>query len=213
MRPLYAWAATAPFMTSPSRFRPATTLAPLATALAMACASVPASAASFEPVKVTGPVFTNIGLGTFTLAAASHIAGVLGFTPYITVPSFELGASVAPADIALGYSSTVTLAPSFNITLPEVSFSAVSVYNTLQAVTTPGQLNSYNVVFKGYDFTFSDLAAGTYALRTSGMVAGSNQVEAQYAFTLVPEPEAFLMLLAGLCVVGGVAHRRRRTGR
>ncbi|MDO9197684.1 FxDxF family PEP-CTERM protein [Rhodoferax sp.] len=151
----------------------------LVSASILALSSLAASAASTSPIQVTGPSFADIELASFTLAETSDITGAVGFAPYVLI------------------------APGFQIALPSVTFSSVSVYNTVQALTT---LASWS----GPNFTFSNLAAGTYSLRTDGLVGGTNFIGAQFTVTAVPEPETFAMLLAGLGLVGALARRRNK---
>ena len=152
----------------------------LASAALIALSSMAASAVTTNPAQVTGPTFSDIELGLFTLTGASDLAGALGFAPYVLI------------------------APGFQIALPTVNFNSVTVYNAAQALTTTGFLS-------GANFTFSGLTAGTFSLRASGSVAGSNLIGAQYGVTAVPEPETFAMLLAGLGLVGVTARRRNKT--
>lgn len=120
----------------------------------------------------------------------------------IELASFTLN-GVSDVTGALGFAPYVLIAPGFQILLPQVSFNSVSVYNAVQALsTTPSWI--------GNDFTFASLAAGTYSLRSSGSVMGTNFIGAQFTVTAVPEPETFAMLLAGLGLVGAVARRRNK---
>jgi hypothetical protein len=139
-----------------------------------------ANAALTAPVQVGGPSFSDIELGTFTLGGTSNIDGDLGYAPYVLV------------------------APGIQIPLPPVTFNSVTVNNLTQTSTMAGTLF-------GEHFSFSGLNAGTYSLRTSGSLTGTNFVAAQYVFitTLVPEPETFAMLLAGLGLMG-LFNRRRK---
>lgn len=112
----------------------------------------------------------------------------------LTGPSSILG--------SLGFAPYVLIAPGFQIALPSVSFQSVSALNTGNNVQTFASL-------LGNDFSFANLAQGTYDLRASGTVNGVNFIGAQFTVTQVPEPETFAMLLAGLGVVGAFARRRK----
>ncbi len=107
---------------------------------------------------------------------------------------------------ALGYAPYIAVAPGFQIPLPPVTFNSLSAYNVAQSATTWATLT-------GENFTFSNLAAGSYELWTAGSVAGFNLIGAQFTVTQVPEPETFAMLLAGLGLVGGVARRQKMVSR
>ena len=65
-------------------------------------------------------------------------------------------------------------------------------------------------------FTFSNLAAGTYALNVLGFATGSQGGFYSGGFiattTPVPEPQTYALLLAGLAAVGFTASRRRSKG-
>ena len=147
----------------------------------LSLSSLAANAAFTAPVQVAGPSFSDIELGTFTLSATSNVVGDLGYAPYVLV------------------------APGIQISLPPVTFNSVNINNVAQTLVTTGALS-------GEHFSFSGLNAGTYSLRTSGSLTGTNFVAAQYTFitTLVPEPESFLMLLAGIGLIGIFARRRNR---
>jgi PEP-CTERM motif len=56
-------------------------------------------------------------------------------------------------------------------------------------------------------FSFSGLSAGPYSLTFLGN--GTGGYGGSYTVTAVPEPEAYLLMLAGLGFVGFVASRRR----
>ncbi|MBT9507785.1 FxDxF family PEP-CTERM protein [Rhodoferax sp.] len=146
-------------------------------AVLIALSSFTANAASTSPVQVAGPAFADIELGSFNLTGTSDVVGTLGFAPYVLI------------------------APGFQIALPSVSFSAISAYNSAQAVTTVGLL-------AGDAFVFSGLSSGLYKFMASGSLMGSNFIGAQYTVTPVPEPETFAMLLAGLGVVCALGRRR-----
>lgn len=63
-------------------------------------------------------------------------------------------------------------------------------------------------------FSFSNVAAGTYALTASGTITdlttkyAGTWIGASYTVTAVPEPETYAMFLAGLGIMGAIARRR-----
>ena len=65
--------------------------------------------------------------------------------------------------------------------------------------TTPTPIAQWNQ--PSYDINNNDQKGTFYSIHLSGVDSAS--------VTAVPEPEAFAMLLAGLCLVGAVARRRR----
>lgn len=146
----------------------------IAAAAAVAFSSIAANAALTTPVAVSGNSFDAI-LGTISLPSFSSVAG------------------------DLDYALTLSF-PGFNFTLPQVTFTSVS----LGSYTS--QIGAGNV------FSFAGVAAGNYDLSAKGSVAGggTNFIHAQYTVTPVPEPESYAMLLAGLGVMGAIARRRNK---
>lgn len=147
-----------------------------------------------------------IALSTLAANAASSPSPVQVVGPTfadIELASFTLN-GVSNITGAVGFAPYVLIAPGFQILLPKVSFNSVSVYDAAQALTTMAS-------WSGNNFTFASLSAGTYSLRTAGSLVGTNYIGAQFSVTLVPEPETFAMLLAGLGLVGALARRRNKT--
>jgi len=62
--------------------------------------------------------------------------------------------------------------------------------------------------FTGANFSFTNMAPGSYSVHASGKVSGPGLIAASLNVTLVPEPESYAMLLAGLGLMGGIARRR-----
>lgn len=147
--------------------------------------------------------------GAVLIALSSFTANAANTSPVqVTGPTFsdiELGSFIltGASDVSgtLGFAPYVLIAPGFQIALPSVTFNAITAYHTTQALTTTGFL-------AGDMFTFAGLTSGTYKLRTSGSLMGSNFIGAQYTVTPVPEPETFAMLLAGLGIVSVLVRRR-----
>lgn len=102
----------------------------------------------------------------------------------------------------LGFAPYVMISPTIQIALPFVNFKTVSLYNPFQGITTLGSLS-------GNNFTFTNVPAGTYDLRTRGSLIGTNFVGAEYSVTAVPEPVSVVMLLAGLALVGFFGRRQK----
>ena len=149
-------------------------------AAALALSSLTAHAIDTTPVQVTGPSFSQVILGSFTLTAESNVTGGLGFSPYVMV------------------------FPGFQIPLPTVSFSDIAAYSPGLDVYAMGTLS-------GFAFSFSNLAAGTYFLKTSGTVNGSNFVASHFQsinVAPVPEPATYGMVLLGLLAVAAVRRRK-----
>lgn len=119
----------------------------------------------------------------------------------IELASFTLD-EISNVTGAVGFSPYVLIPTGFQLALPPVHFNSVSVYRSTQNVATLA-LSSTN------DFTFSNLTAGAYSLKASGLLTGTNFIAAQYTTAVVPEPEIFGMLLLGAGVVGTLARRRK----
>lgn len=150
-------------------------------------------------------------IATAVLALGSATASAVVTIPVPVQTTFN---DVVLADINLFGPSNLTgfttFVDSYNMLgntypLPTVTFSSVSLYfNSALASTQVGSA-----------FNFANLGAGSYSLRTSGIVnpapgtANIAYVAAQLQITPVPEPETFAMLLAGLGVMGAIARRRK----
>lgn len=83
-----------------------------------------------------------------------------------------------------------------------VPFASGTLYSQgfTQDGTTPTPIAQWNQ--PSYDPNFDDQKGTFYSIHLSGVDTAS--------VTAVPEPEAFAMLLAGLCLVGAVTRRRRQ---
>ncbi len=133
-------------------------------------------------------------------------------TPPVQVvgPSFsdvELGTFTVndQSDVigSLGFAPYVLVFPGVQIALPAVTFYGVSAYNPIQNFSTDATLS-------GSNFDLSDLSPGTYTLRTSGALTGSNFIAAQFnvfSVSAVPEPADYAMVLAGLFALAVVRRR------
>jgi hypothetical protein len=152
------------------------------TAATLATASVGAFATT--PSKIfaeptSGASFTNLEVGTITITGLSDLTG-----------SFFAANSVNVDGIPFGLS------------LQSVSF-------------TDGVVGSLlDLDGSAIGFSFHNVAAGSYLVKASGNLSGSAVfpklalIGASYTVTPVPEPESYVMLLAGLGLMGGIARRR-----
>ena len=146
-----------------------------------------------------------IALSTLVANATSSPAPIKVVGPSfadVELASFTLS-GISNVTGAVGFSPYVLMPSGFQILLPHVSFNSVSVRSAALALDTMAS-------WSGNDFTFASLASGTYSLRTSGSLMGTNYIGAQFSVTLIPEPESFAMLLAGLGLVGALARRRNK---
>ena len=156
-------------------------------------------------------------LKSLAIAALTSVASLSANAAFtspvqVTGPSFsdiELGsiALLVTSNVvgAVGYAPYVLIAPGFQISLPPVTFNSVVAQRTSDGFTTGATLT-------GAEFSFSGLTSGTYYLRTSGTLTGTNFVAAEYTLitTAIPEPESFALLLAGLGLVGAVTQHRKK---
>lgn len=146
------------------------------------------------------------------IALSSFAASAVTTAPIqangVTFSDYELGtftlAGVSNVAGVLGFAPYVLIAPGFQIALPPVSFTSASVYNAAHGFTMSSAVLSDA-------FAFSGLTAGTYSLKTSASVAGTNFIAAQFTVTSVPEPETVAMLIAGLGLIGSIVRRRNKT--
>jgi hypothetical protein len=152
----------------------------IAAAAVMAFSSIAANAALTDPVAVSGNSFNAI-LGSISLPSFSSVSGGLDFAGVVSIFGF-------------------------NITLPQVTFTSMSLGTSMLPGRYTSQIGAGNV------FSFAGVTAGNYDLSATGSVAGggSNFIQAQYTITPVPEPESYAMLLAGLGVMGAIARRRNK---
>ena len=154
-------------------------------------------------------------IGAAAIAVFSLTSNAASTNPVqVTGPSFadvELGsftiANESNVTGSLGFAPYVLIAPGFKIALPNVSFNSVTAYSPTSALST-GTL-------AGYDFSFLNLSSGTYILRTSGSLNGTNFIAAQFnAFSVspVPEPSTYAMVFAGLLSVLALRRRQKNQG-
>ncbi|MDT8999653.1 FxDxF family PEP-CTERM protein [Paucibacter sp. APW11] len=96
----------------------------------------------------------------------------------------------------------------FGNTAPNVDFSKVSLNGVLGTVDNTGTGGLISVFFAGP--VAGNLGnAPAYKLEVWGSATTGAQYGGSLSVSMVPEPETYAMLLAGLGVVGFVARRRR----
>ena len=151
----------------------------IASAALAACCVGAQAATSQTVVDIDGGSFTAL-LDTVTVTSLSNITGFLTF-----------GSGSGTVD--LGFMT-------FNFTLS----------NPTGNVTVGlGSAGTYTATPTGYNFTFSNVAAGDYALSVKGLNDTATAVSATYSVTAVPEPETYAMMLAGLGAIGFMSRRRK----
>lgn len=147
------------------------------------------------------------------LAAASTSAFAVGPGPLGAIDNMPISISnIVPMGIFQDvYSFTLANPGDLSGNVLAINFAG---YNIL-GLTVTLQDSSFAVI--GSDaspdtgFTFSNLAAGNYALNLLGFANGSTGgfYAGGMIATTVPEPESYALMLAGLGIVGFVAARRR----
>lgn len=165
------------------------TLSQTLTAVALAVAASASYADTF-----TGPIDLSSGNAFFGRNDA-----VGSFTDTYT---FTLGSSFSIS----GTASTAADGPQ------NLNFSSLKIFNGANAVVATFAGNLGTDLLEFYALSPIVLTAGNYSLVVTGV---NTPAQASYAGTLaisaavVPEPETYALLLAGLGVVGFVARRRK----
>ena len=147
-------------------------------------------AAAVTPVVTVGDVLAFSGTNKFGNFADTY--------------SFTLDSSGGISDISSWTNVAGTNVTGFDVALTFAGGGAIA--NATQTVFTGTQLQS--------KLEIPSLAAGTYNITFSGVGGGSlggrflSTVTIVAPALAVPEPESWIMLLVGVCLVGTIARRR-----
>ncbi|CAN5117922.1 hypothetical protein BH11PSE10_BH11PSE10_09130 [soil metagenome] len=157
-------------------------------------------------------------LNQFAAIAAIALSGVAASAATLT--PVAVGASftdVQIGSITIGSASDL-VGNVFALDTVTGSFWGMPISFTLQQVTFSGAgvgslVGDTDASAAG--FAFSNVAAGNYTVKASGVLSGPAQISgtgfvgASYTVTAVPEPETYALMLAGLGAVAFVARRRK----
>lgn len=181
-------------------------IAALATTAQAGTAFVGPNGGALAPVTQTGTAANPYLLGTLDsnwTALFVTIAGAGSFTEYanFTVPTNTAWTNAAAATYALTFSPGNGQPP---ITIGSLSNFSVDVVDSGSSVLAT--LNAGN----SYSVSLPTPAAGAYQLKLSGLAVGAG---GQYSVGLqalpVPEPETYVLLLAGLFAGAFMLKRKR----
>ena len=182
---------------------------------------------AFAAAAALGALAAPASAATQTLAfapGASYAAGVNPQAYDANVVGLPAGGnffenfftfSVTPMGDATGNGSYTTLnKPRAGGTLFDIRNFTIALFKDGDLDILIGAVSGNNNALNSWDFTpaAAYLEGGDYYFRVSGSTAGT--VSSTYNFkmdvTPVPEPETYALLLAGLCTVGFMVHRRSR---
>jgi hypothetical protein len=96
------------------------------------------------------------------------------------------------------------------LVLTGADVTSITLYNNASNTVAQFFQGLSNLDLTPANFSFSNLAAGSYSLLVNGVSGrgGSYTVNLTTTATAVPEPEAYAMMLAGLGLVGFAARRK-----
>lgn len=182
---------------------------------------------TFPRIKTVGTPMTYV-LKKYALALA--FAGACGLASASTdIPASGAGNQSFSTGVL---NDTWTLAHSGiagafvdNISFTLTSFSDFSFSSSTMYLKNNGDIASFGVQLDGaplavttigkFEFAGDDfqLAAGSHMLQISGlgMLVNGGSYQLQIAAALVPEPESYALLLAGLGLLGAIARRRSKS--
>lgn len=155
----------------------------------------------------------TLGIGVSgQAAAASYSAGVVGATPYVNFASIA-GASVSFADtytfdIPLGLHAgalslqnhPLSFHTPFSLSVLDIGGLSMDIYDSSN-ILVAGSVASYSGV----------LTSGSYSVNVFGLTSGISGGAYSLAIAAVPEANTWVMMLAGLGMVGIAMFRRRAT--
>ena len=157
----------------------------LAVSAALMCSAVGASAATTVNLTGVGNHYT----GGFTVTHTSDFTDEFTFSP--TFPSAWVSASL----ITIGFSLT-----------DNINFTSVSLNGT--PLTLSGGPFGPELAFTAAQL----LLNGPLTLTVVGTSGSNASYSGTFNLTVVPEPETFALMVAGLGVVGFVTRRKRKVG-
>jgi hypothetical protein len=163
-------------------------------------------------------IFRTCVLGSLLFAMA----------PLALADEFNLG-SLSFGDNSLGYhTASGTFLDKYNFVIPSLGDAGIGagVLNFTLSNQPYFNIDNFSVALysaadsllgsqsgSSVDFQVSNLGAGSYYLSVTGLANGSNGGAYSGAVSLVPVPESnnWMMLIAGLGIVGWMASRRSAT--
>jgi hypothetical protein len=153
---------------------------------------------------VIGPVGLDPTVANQSKEFNIPVKSVFGF--FTDTINFEFSPTVPWSSSAVGTGVHIKL-----ISTPEISFTVVSLNGTAGTVNMIGDADANVSFFSTPSVNFNPLNNPAYVLSISGTadVGGTYGGTLNVAVVPVPEPETYLMMLAGLGAVGFLVARRR----